>query len=63
MVAMKFLCQKILVCATYEKHHKLKIYLFLCAMREYKDELESKGFKVYYHSLNDRKKMKAIFLS
>ncbi len=22
---------------TYEKHHKLKIYLYLCAMREYED--------------------------
>ena len=46
---------------TYEKHHKLKIYLFLCAMREYKDELESQGFKVYYHSLNDRKKNESYF--
>ncbi|GIS06857.1 MAG: hypothetical protein CM15mP110_0050 [Alphaproteobacteria bacterium] len=45
---------------TYEKHHKLKIYL-LCAMREYKDELESQGFKVYYHSLNDRKKNESYF--
>ena len=48
---------------TYEKHHKLKNLSVSCAMREYKDELESQGFKVYYHSLNDRKKMKAIFLS
>ena len=24
---------------SYEKHHKLKLYLFLCAMREYKKEL------------------------
>ena len=48
---------------TYEKHHKLKIYLILCAMREYKDELESQGFKVYYHPLNDRKKNESYFSS
>ena len=30
---------------TYEKHHKLKIYLFLCAMREYKDELNREGIQ------------------
>ena len=41
---------------TYEKHHKLKIYLFLCAMREYKDELVSNGINVHYYTLNDRKK-------
>ena len=30
---------------------------------EYKDEyeLESNGFKVYYHSLNDRKKNESYF--
>lgn len=33
---------------TYEKHHKLKIYLFLCAMREYRDELQLNGIKVHY---------------
>ena len=36
---------------TYQKHHKLKLYLFLVAMREYKDELEASGFKVHYLSL------------
>ena len=41
---------------TYEKHHKLKIYLFLCAMREYKDELVSNGLNVHYYTLNDRKR-------
>jgi len=39
---------------TYQKHHKKKIYLFLCAMREYRDELERSGFKVSYFSLEDR---------
>lgn len=41
---------------TYEKHHKLKLYLFLCAMREYRDELQLNNIKVYYFKLNDRKK-------
>ena len=27
---------------TYEKHHKLKILMFLCAMREKRDELVNK---------------------
>jgi len=35
---------------TYEKHHKLKIYLYLCAMREYKDELRQNGIQVDYFS-------------
>ena len=39
---------------TYQKHHKLKIYLFLCAMREYRDELNQFGFKVSYFPLEDR---------
>ena len=38
---------------TVHKHHKLKLYLFLTAMREYKDELEKKGIKVHYHKLNE----------
>jgi deoxyribodipyrimidine photolyase-related protein len=39
---------------TYEKHHKLKIYLYLCAMREYKDELQRHGIQVDYFSLEAR---------
>ena len=39
---------------TYQKHHKLKLYLFLCAMREYRDELESSGLNVSYFKLEDR---------
>ena len=46
---------------TYEKHHKLKIYLFLCAMREYKDELENIGIKVHYYSLDERNKDETYF--
>jgi len=41
---------------SYEKHHKLKLYLFLCAMREYKEELESLNISVEYFSLNERVK-------
>ena len=36
---------------TYEKHHKLKILLFLSSMRSYFDELKSKKFKIDYFSL------------
>ena len=39
---------------TYEKHHKLKIYLYLCAMREYKDELQRNGIQVDYFFIQDR---------
>ena len=41
---------------TYEKHHKLKLYLFLTAMREYCKELESHGIIVDYFPLEGRKK-------
>ena len=36
------------------KHHKLKLYLYLCAMREYRDELSRAGFTVHYTELQDR---------
>ena len=37
-----------------QKHHKLKILMFFLAMREYKNELEINGFKVHYHSIEDK---------
>tara|TARA_B110000503_G_scaffold16482_1_gene23461 strand:- start:1227 stop:2726 length:1500 start_codon:yes stop_codon:yes gene_type:complete len=40
---------------SYEKHHKLKLYFFLCAMREYKDELQLNNIKVHYFKLGERK--------
>ena len=40
---------------TYQKHHKKKLYLFLCSMREYRDELLNNGFVVHYHALDKRK--------
>ena len=41
---------------TFIKHHKLKLYLFLTAMREYKDELERHDIKVHYFDLENRQK-------
>ena len=40
---------------TYFKHHKLKLFLFLAAMREYRDELKNKSFSVNYFELPNRK--------
>ena len=37
---------------TFEKHHKLKILLFLSSMRSFKDELKSKNFKIIYKDIN-----------
>ena len=37
---------------TYIKHHKSKIALFFCAMREYRDELISEGYEVIYKDCN-----------
>ena len=41
---------------TYVKHHKLKIYFFLCSMREYADELRTAGINVHYFKLSERDK-------
>ena len=46
---------------TYVNHHKLKIYLFLTAMREYRDELNKKEIKVNYFDLETRKGKKDYF--
>ena len=37
---------------TFEKHHKLKILLFLSSMRSFKEELKSKNFNVLYRDVN-----------
>ena len=39
---------------TYHKHHKLKILMFLWAMRQYRDELIENGYTVYYSSIEDK---------
>ena len=41
---------------TYFKHHKLKLYLFLAGMREYRDELNKESIYVNYFELPSRKK-------
>ena len=35
-------------------HHKLKIFFFLTAMREYRDNLIKHGFNVNYHSIEEK---------
>lgn len=40
---------------SYVKHHKLKLYLFLTSMREYRDELLKEGINVHYHELDSKK--------
>ena len=37
---------------TFEKHHKLKILLFLSSMRSFKEELKSKNYNVLYKDVN-----------
>ena len=40
---------------TYFKHHKLKLFLYLAGMREYRDELKNKSISVNYFELSNRK--------
>jgi len=47
-----FICEDYGLC-TYEKHHKLKILLFLSSMRSYSDELKAKKFNVNYYSIKN----------
>ena len=44
---------------TFEKHHKLKILLFLSSMRSFKDELKSKNFNLIYKDVNKDFKLSA----
>ncbi len=37
---------------TFQKHHKLKLLMFLTSMREYCDELIESKYKVIYHTIN-----------
>ncbi len=39
---------------TYEKHHKLKILLFLSSMRSFRDEIKSQNFKVIYEDVGSK---------
>ena len=47
-----FMAEDLGLC-TYEKHHKLKILMFLAAMREKRDELQAHHFKVDYVDIDD----------
>ena len=49
-----FMAEDLGLC-TYFKHHKAKLYLFLTAMREYRDELTKNSIKVNYFKLDERK--------
>jgi len=42
---------------TYEKHHKLKILLFLSSMRSFRDELKSKKFNIIYQDVEKNFKL------
>ena len=48
-----FMAEDLGLC-TYFKHHKAKLYLFLTAMREYRDELTKNSIKVNYFKLDER---------
>ena len=47
---------------TYEKHHKLKILLFLSSMRSYADNLKKNDFKITYSKI-DSKDFKSDYLT
>ena len=47
-----FMKEDLGLCTNY-KHHKLKILFFLSAMRQYKDLLQSNGYEVIYHAIDD----------
>ena len=49
-----FICEDYGLC-TYEKHHKLKILMFLAAMREKRDEFQAHGFTVEYVAIDHPK--------
>ena len=49
-IDLVFMAEDFELC-TFQKHHKLKILMFLIAMREYRDELESNKYKVVYETI------------
>ena len=50
------MCESYDLC-TFQKHHKLKIILFLSSMRSYAEELKKNGFKVNYVDLKNEFKI------
>ena len=47
---------------TYFKHHKMKLTLFLTAMRDYRDLLKKNGFEVHYKPLKIDQKTKNNYI-
>ena len=45
---------------TFEKHHKLKILLFLSSMRSFRDEIKSKNFNLIYKDVPIAEEFKFI---
>ena len=48
-----FMCEDLELCS-YQKHHKLKIILFLSSMRSYADTLRKEKYKLKYFDLNNK---------
>ena len=48
-----FMCEDLGLC-TYQKHHKLKLILFLSSMRSYADVLKNNKYKLKYINLNNK---------
>ena len=48
-----FMCEDLELCS-YQKHHKLKIMLFLSSMRSYADTLRKEKYKLKYFDLNNK---------
>ena len=48
-----FMCEDLGLC-TYQKHHKLKLVLFLSSMRSYADLLKTNKYKLKYFSLDNK---------
>ena len=47
-----FMCEDYGLC-TYQRHHKLKILLFLSSMRSYADLLKKEKYKIKYFDLDN----------
>lgn len=47
-----FIAEDIGLC-TYERHHKLKLVLFIAAMRAYEEGLRARGYHVEYHKFSN----------
>ena len=47
-----FMCEDYKLC-TYQRHHKLKILLFLSSMRSYADLLKKEKYKIKYFDLDN----------